>query len=243
MSTEEGIRLQKVLAHAGVASRRAAEDLIARRRVEVNGEVVREQGLRVDPARDVIRVDGKRIPPQRQHQYVVLNKPRGVVSTMDDPHGRRTVADFLGGRGRLFHVGRLDADTEGLLLLTNDGDFAQRMAHPSFEVPKTYVAEVAGQVTEATLKRLRDGVTLEDGPVSADRTKLMQRLEDRSLVRVTLHSGRNRVVRRMFEEVGHPVRKLSRIAIGPVRLGDLKSGAVRDLTREELGALLDLVKL
>ncbi len=243
MSEPEGIRLQKVLAQAGVASRRAAEDLIFRGRVEVNGAVVTEQGMRVDPTSDLIRVDGKRIPPQRSHLYVVLNKPRGVVSTMDDPQGRPTVADYLGKRGRLFHVGRLDADTEGLLLLTNDGDFAQRMAHPSFEVPKTYVAEVAGQVTEATLKRLRSGVTLEDGPVRADRTKLMQQLGDRSLVRIVLHSGRNRVVRRMLEEVGHPVRKLSRIAIGPVRLGDLKSGAVRDLTREELGALLDLVKL
>lgn len=243
MTEAEGVRLQKVLAQAGVASRRAAEELIARGRVEVNGERVREQGLRVDPTSDVIRVDGKRIPPQRPHLYVVLNKPRGVVSTMEDPHGRPTVADYLGRRGRLFHVGRLDADTEGLLLLTNDGDFAQRMAHPSFEVPKTYVAEVAGQVTEATLKRLRAGVELEDGPVRADRTKLVQQLGDRSLVRVVLHSGRNRVVRRMFEAVGHPVRQLSRIAIGPVKLGDLKPGAVRDLTREELGALLDLAKL
>jgi len=243
VSEAEGVRLQKVLAQAGVASRRAAENLIARGRVEVNGEVVRAQGVRVDPAADTIRVDGKRIPPQRAHAYVVLNKPRGVVSTMEDPQGRPTVADYLGERGRLFHVGRLDADTEGLLLLTNDGDFAQRMAHPSYEVSKTYLAEVAGQVTPAVLKRLRAGVTLEDGPVQADQATLVQQVADRSLVRVTLHSGRNRIVRRMFDAVGHPVRKLSRTAIGPVRLGDLKPGAVRDLTREELGALLDLVKL
>ena len=243
MSEAEGVRLQKVLAQAGVASRRAAENLIARGRVEVNGEVVRAQGVRVDPAADTIRVDGKRIPPQRAHAYVVLNKPRGVVSTMEDPQGRPTVADYLGERGRLFHVGRLDADTEGLLLLTNDGDFAQRMAHPSYEVSKTYLAEVAGQVTPAVLNRLRAGVTLEDGPVQADQATLVQQVADRSLVRVTLHSGRNRIVRRMFDAVGHPVRKLSRTAIGPVRLGDLKPGAVRDLTREELGALLDLVKL
>ncbi|MGC3992539.1 MAG: pseudouridine synthase [Propionicimonas sp.] len=241
--SDEGVRLQKVLAQAGVASRRAAEDLIFRGRVEVNGEVVREQGLRVDPATAVIRVDGKRIPPQQPHEYVVLNKPRGVVSTMEDPHGRPTVADYLGERGRLFHVGRLDADTEGLLILTNDGDFAQRLAHPSYEVSKTYVAEVAGQVTEATLKRLRTGIRLDDGPVQADQAKLVQGLGDRSLVRVTLHSGRNRIVRRMFDAVGHPVRKLSRIAIGPVKLGDLKPGAVRDLTRDEIGALLDLMKL
>ncbi|MFT4109009.1 pseudouridine synthase [Propionicimonas sp.] len=242
MSTD-GIRLQKVLAQAGVASRRAAEDLIFRGRVEVNGEVVREQGLRVDPATAVIRVDGRRIPPQQAHEYVVLNKPRGVVSTMEDPHGRPTVADYLGEHGRLFHVGRLDADTEGLLILTNDGDFAQRLAHPSYEVSKTYVAEVTGQVSEATLKRLRSGIQLDDGPVQADQARLVQGLGDRSLIRITLHSGRNRIVRRMLDAVGHPVRKLSRIAIGPVKLGDLKPGAVRDLTRDEIGALLDLVKL
>lgn len=241
--SEAGVRLQKVLAQAGVASRRAAEELIAAGRVEVNGRVVTEQGVRVDPAGAVIRVDGARIPPQRQQVYLALNKPRGVVSTMDDPHGRPTVADYLRGRGRLFHVGRLDADTEGLLLLTNDGDFGQRMMHPSFEVPKTYVAEIAGPISEATLKRLRGGIELDDGPVRPDRVKLIQRGAERSLVRVTLHEGRNRIVRRMFDSVGHPVRKLSRVAIGPVRLGDLKPGAVRDLTREELGALLDLAGL
>lgn len=238
--SQSGVRLQKVLAQAGVASRRAAEDLIFRGRVEVNGALVTEQGMRVDPTSDVIRVDGQRIPPQRSNAYVVLNKPKGVVSTMDDPQGRPTVADYLGKRGRLFHVGRLDADTEGLLLLTNDGDFAQRLSHPSFEVPKTYLAEVAGVVTGGTVKRLLNGITLADGPIKADRIRVLQRVGDRSLVKVTLHSGRNRIVRRMFDEVGHPVRKLSRIEIGPVKLGDLKSGALRDLTREELGSLLDL---
>ncbi len=241
--SEPGVRLQKVLAQAGVASRRAAEELIARGRVEVNGATVVEQGLRVDPAKDVIRVDGARIPPQRPEVYLVLNKPTGVLSAMEDPHGRPTVADYVAGRGRLFHVGRLDADTEGLLLLTNDGDFAQRMMHPSYEVPKTYVAEVAGAVAEATLKRLRAGIELDDGPVRPDRLKVVQRAGERTLLRVELHEGRNRIVRRMFEAAGHPVRKLSRVAIGPVRLGDLKPGAVRDLTREELGALLDLVRL
>ena len=245
MTESEGIRLQKVLAQAGVASRRAAEDLIHRRRVEVNGEVVTEQGLRVDPVNDIIRVDGARIPPQRAHRYVVLNKPRGVVSTMSDPHGRPTLESYVlrHTKERLFHVGRLDADTEGLLLLTNDGEFAQRLAHPSYEVSKTYLAEVAGQLTDATLKKLRAGVQLDDGPVKPDQVKLIQRTGDRTLLRVQLHEGRNRIVRRMFDEVGHPVRHLSRIAIGPVRLGTLKSGELRDLTREELGALLDLVKL
>lgn len=245
MSGPDGVRLQKVLAQAGVASRRAAEDLIFRGRVEVNGSIVAEQGMRVDPATDVIRVDGVRIPPQRQHRYVVLNKPRGVVSTMDDPHGRPSLAAYVNQHPgeRLFHVGRLDADTEGLLVLTNDGEFAQRLAHPSYEVSKTYLAEVSGQVTDATLKRLRAGVELSDGPVRPDLVKLIQRTGDRTLIQVQLHEGRNRIVRRLFDEVGHPVRKLSRIAIGPIRLGDLKPGALRDLTREELGALLDLVKL
>lgn len=243
MSEAEGIRLQKVLSQAGIASRRAAEDLIFRGRVEVNGEVVAEQGRRVDPTKDVIRVDGVRVPPQRQTRYLVLNKPRGVLSAMEDPHGRRTLSEFVPDGVRLFHVGRLDADTEGLLLLTNDGDFAQRMTHPSYEVPKTYVAEVSGLVSPATLKRLLKGIVLEDGPIQADRVQLVQRAEDRSLVKVELHSGRNRIVRRMFDAVGHPVRKLSRVAIGPVRLGELRSGQVRELTGEELGALLDLVGL
>ena len=241
----EGIRLQKVLAQAGVASRRAAEDLIFRGRVEVNGTVVKEQGRRVDPVHDVIRVDGARIPPQAEHLYVVLNKPRGVVSTMEDPHGRPALQEYVKAytAERLFHVGRLDAETEGLLILTNDGEFSQRMMHPSFEVPKVYLAEITGVITEASLKNLRKGITLDDGPVMPDKVDLIQRGADRSLVRVTLHEGRNRIVRRMFDEIGQPVRQLSRIAIGPVRLGELKSGAVRELTREELGSLLDLVKL
>lgn len=240
-----GVRLQKVLSQAGVASRRNAEIMIDEGRVEVNGELVTEQGRRVDPAHDIIRVDGKRIPPQAAHLYVVLNKPRGVVSTMEDPHGRQALAEIVRAftPERLFHVGRLDAETEGLLILTNDGEFSQRMMHPSFEVPKIYVAEIAGVITEASLKKLRSGIELDDGPVKPDKVELLQRGADRSLVRVTLHEGRNRIVRRMFDEIGQPVRQLSRIAIGPVRLGDLKTGTIRELTREELGALLDLVKL
>jgi len=238
---EHGVRLQKVLASAGVASRRAAEVMISEGRVEVNGSLITEQGFRVNPERDVIRVDGSRIPPPRRHAYLVLNKPRGVVSTLADPQGRRTLADFVGARKeRLFHVGRLDSDTEGLLILTNDGELAHRLAHPSYEIPKTYLAEVAGVIGPGTLKRLRAGIDLEDGPVRPSAVRLVSQGSDRSLIKLTMHEGRNRIVRRTMEAVGHPVRRLSRIGIGPVRLGDLRIGELRDLTQEELGALLDL---
>jgi len=247
----EGVRLQKVLAAAGIASRRACEVLISEGRVEVNSEVVTEQGRRVDPEHDVIRVDGARIPPPRRHRYLALNKPRGVVATMDDPEGRRTIADLLAGPAdrrttrsptneRVFHVGRLDTDSEGLLILTNDGDFAHRLAHPSYEVPKTYVVEVAGVVSEQALRRLRRGITLDDGPVRPTSVKIISSAGEKTLLKITLQEGRNRIVRRTMEAVGHPVRRLTRIGIGPVRLGNLKIGEYRELTREELGGLLDL---
>jgi 23S rRNA pseudouridine2605 synthase len=243
----QGVRLQKVLAQAGIASRRACEALISEGRVEVNSEVVVEQGRRVDPERDVIRVDGARIPPPRRHLYLAMNKPRGVVVTMDDPEGRRTVADLLAKGGsrlvkneRLFHVGRLDADSEGLLILTNDGELANKLAHPSYQVPKTYIAEVTGLMNAATLQRLRHGITLEDGPVRPTSVKIVSSAAERTLIKITLQEGRNRIVRRTMEAVGHPVRHLSRIGIGPVRLGNLKLGEYRELTRDELGGLLDI---
>lgn len=239
--------MQKVLAAAGIASRRAAEAMISAGRVEVNGSLVIEQGLRIDPDRDVVRVDGARIPPPRRHLYLALNKPRGYVSTMDDPEGRRNLTDLLAEselrvarRERLFHVGRLDADTEGLLLLTNDGELAHKLAHPSYEVPKTYLAEVEGVVKPSTIKRLRNGVRLSDGPVRPTSVTFVSAAVDRSLVRLTLSEGRNRIVRRTMDAVGHPVRNLARTAIGPVRLGNLALGQTRELTRAELGALLDL---
>lgn len=240
----EGVRLQKVLAAAGIASRRASEILIDEGRVEVNGRIVVEQGMRVNPERDTIRVDGSRIPPPRRHMYLVLNKPRGVVSTMDDPEGRPTLTDYLPRtKERLFHVGRLDTDTEGLIVLTNDGEFANRLAHPRYEVPKTYHVQAAGVMDNKIIKRLEKGVTLDDGRVKPDKVKLVSRGQDRTLLAVTLHEGRNRVVRRMFDTVGHPVDRLSRTAIGPIRLGNLAPGESRELTREELGALLDLVQM
>ena len=241
-SDADGIRLQKVLAEAGLASRRAAEELIAEGRVEVNGDVA-ILGRRVDPDRDVIRVDGARVPTARRHRYILLNKPKGVVTTLDDPEGRRTVADFLPKGPRLFHVGRLDADTTGLLLLTNDGDLANRLTHPRYEVAKTYVAAVDGQVTPAVLKKLKAGVELEDGLLKPDSVKLLDASPRGSLLRITLHEGRNRAVRRLLDAVGHPVVDLSRVALGPLQLGSLKIGQTRELTRDELGALLDLAGL
>lgn len=241
----EGIRLQKVLSQAGIASRRAAEQMIVDGRIEVNGRLVTELGTRVFPDRDQIRVDGSRIPPPRRHVYLLVNKPRGVVSTMDDPQGRATLEEFQPRNTRLFHVGRLDTETDGLILMTNDGEFANRMSHPAHEVPKTYLAEVEGIVTEKEVQRLLKGLTLEDGFIRADAAKVVNRVDGppRSLLRITIHSGRNRIVRRMCDAIAHPVRELSRISIGPVRLGRLPVGESRELTREELGELFDMVGL
>jgi 23S rRNA pseudouridine2605 synthase len=176
--------------------------------------------------------------------YLALNKPRGVVSTMSDPEGRRTLSDLVADRPeRLFHVGRLDTDTDGLILLTNDGDFAHRLAHPSYEVDKTYVAEVDGRVTKAVLRQLRDGVTLDDGPVTVSSARLVSVQGEKSIVELVIHEGRNRIVRRLLDHVGHPVRRLTRTAIGPVQLRGLPRGELRDLTREELGELLDDTQL
>jgi 23S rRNA pseudouridine2605 synthase len=238
------IRLQKLLAQSGVASRRKCEELMLAGEVEVDGEVVTRLGTKVDPATAVIRVSGKRLPPVSPHVYLVLNKPRGVVSTMSDPEGRRTLSDFVADRPeRLFHVGRLDTDTEGLILLTNDGDFAQRLAHPSYEVEKTYVAEVAGHVDKATVRTLLGGVTLEDGPVEVRRARVISTTQDRAIVELVIHEGRNRIVRRLLDHVGHPVQRLTRTAVGPVGIGTLKAGTLRELSREEVGALLDAAGL
>lgn len=241
---EGQVRLQKLLAQSGVASRRKCEELMLEGLVEVDGEVVTRLGTKVDPRTAVIRVDGKRLPPVSELAYLVLNKPRGVVSTMSDPEGRRTLSDLVADRPeRLFHVGRLDTDTSGLLLLTNDGDFAHRMAHPSFEVDKTYVAEVEGEVFRRTIKQLLEGVTLDDGPVTVSKARIVEATASKSIVELVIHEGRNRIVRRLLDHVGHPVRRLTRTAIGPVTLGRLRSGEVRELTLDELGELLDLAQL
>jgi 23S rRNA pseudouridine2605 synthase len=238
---DEGlVRLQKLLAQSGVASRRKCEELMLAGQVEVDGEVVTRLGTKVDPRTAVVHVEGRRLPPISDHVYLVLNKPRGVVSTMSDPEGRRTLSDLVSDRSeRLFHVGRLDTDTDGLILLTNDGDFAQKMAHPSYEVEKTYVAEVEGTVTRATIQQLLDGVVLEDGPVQVRQASVRTSHGGRSIVELVIHEGRNRIVRRLLDHVGHPVRRLSRTRIGPVRLGDLRSGRLRELSDAEVGELLD----
>jgi len=242
---EEGlIRIQKLLALAGVASRRRSEELMLDGLVEINGEVVTRLGTKVDPARDVIRIDGKRLPPISEKVYLALNKPRGVVSTMSDPEGRRTLQDLVDDRPeRLFHVGRLDTDTSGLIILTNDGDFAHRLAHPSYEVDKTYVAEVKGELFPRIVKQLREGVTLEDGPVTVSAARIVQATAAKSIIELTIHEGRNRIVRRLLDHVGHPVTRLTRTRIGPVKLGQLKAGQLRDLTVDELGELLDSTQL
>ena len=244
-SDDDGlVRLQKLLAQSGVASRRRCEELMLAGSVTVDGEIVTRLGTKVNAATAVVRVDGKRLAPVSPHVYLVLNKPRGIVSTMSDPEGRPTLQDLVAQRPeRLFHVGRLDTDTSGLILLTNDGDFAQRMAHPSYEVDKTYVAEVEGQVYPNVLKRLLAGVELEDGPVTLSKARVMGSDSGRCLVEIVIHEGRNRIVRRLLAEVGHPVRRLTRTAIGPVRLGALRPGELRELTVAELGSLLDCAQL
>ncbi len=243
----DGVRLQKLLAAAGVGSRRTCELLIASGRVEVDGQIVTELGVRIDPTRQVVRVDGDRVSLDETRVYLAFNKPLGVVSTMSDELGRVSISDYLGqrdsGAARLFHVGRLDADTEGLLLLTNDGDLAHRLQHPAYGVLKTYLAQVPGPIPRDLGKRLRAGVELEDGPVSVDSFKLVDSAPGKALVEVVLHEGRKHVVRRLLAEVGHPVVSLVRTDVGPIHLGELKSGKTRRLTRPEIAALYAAVGL
>lgn len=238
MTAEEGIRLQKVLALAGIGSRRRCEQFIAEGRVEVNGSIVTEQGLRIDPASAVVRVDGQRVPTLPDVTVVAFNKPRGVVSTMSDDRGRACIGDYVLDRPeRLFHVGRLDAETEGLLILTNDGELANRLAHPSHGILKTYVATIRGVFPKEPLRALRAGVDLEDGRIECDSVRVIQQAADRTMVEVVIHEGRNRIVRRMFDEVGHPVVDLVRTRIGPIRLDQQRPGSLRSIEGRELRAL------
>ncbi|MEV4920361.1 pseudouridine synthase [Streptomyces tirandamycinicus] len=240
---QEGERLQKVLARAGYGSRRACEELIEQARVEVNGEIVTEQGLRVDPAKDVIKVDGLTVATQ-SYQFFALNKPAGVVSTMEDPDGRQCLGDYVTNREtRLFHVGRLDTETEGIILLTNHGELAHRLTHPKYGVKKTYLAAVQGPLPREVGKRLREGIQLEDGYARADHFRVVEQIGKNYLVEVVLHEGRKHIVRRMLAEAGFPVDKLVRTAFGPIALGDQKSGWLRRLSNTEVGMLMKEVGL
>lgn len=234
----EGVRLQKLLASAGVGSRRVCENLITEGRVEVDGQVVTELGVRIDPKRQAVHVDGERVNLDEERVYLAFNKPTGVVTTMNDELGRPSIADYLGNRNdRLFHVGRLDADTEGLLLLTNDGDLAHRLQHPAYGVLKTYLAQIHGPVPRDLGKRLREGIELEDGPVKVDSFRVVDSQPGKAIVEIVLHEGRKHVVRRMLAEAGHPVLSLVRTEVGPIRLADLRSGRTRKLGRAEVAAL------
>ena len=238
-----GIRLQKIISQAGLASRRAAETLIAEGRVTVNGEVVREMGTKADPAHDDVRVDGRRVKPVERMRYILLNKPTGVVTTRSDPQRRRTVIDLLGGvREYVYPVGRLDYDSEGLLLLTNDGDLAARLTHPRHQVDRSYEAHVAGIPDEQALDRLRTGIPLDGHKTMPADVALLNkgRRHDTGVVLMTIREGRNRQVRRMLEAVGHPVQSLKRTRMGPLVDRRLKPGEWRDLRPDEIKSLRDL---
>ncbi|MBF9071151.1 pseudouridine synthase [Streptacidiphilus fuscans] len=239
----EGERLQKVLARAGMGSRRACEELIDQGRVMVNGKVVREQGKRVDPDKDKIEVDGLTVATQN-YLFFALNKPAGVVATMEDPDGRQCLGDYVNNREtRLFHVGRLDTETEGIILLTNHGELAHRLTHPKYGVQKTYLAAIQGPIPRDLGKILAKGIELEDGWARADGFKVVQNVGKNYLVEVTLHEGRKHIVRRMLAEAGFPVEKLVRTQFGPIALGDQKSGWLRRLTNPEVGQLMKAVGL
>lgn len=237
-------RLQKLLARAGYGSRRKCEELIRAGRVTVNGQVVTQLGTRASE-RDDIRVDGRPLRLPQGHVYLMLNKPPGYVTTRDDPQGRPTVMALVPKhlRARVFPVGRLDLDTTGLLLLTDDGELAQRLIHPSYHVPKEYIADVEGTPSESKLHRMRHGLRLADGFTQPCEVALLHTEGGESRLRVILHEGRNRQVRRMFESIGHPVRRLKRVALGPLRLGELSLGQVRELSPEQLAALRAAVGL
>lgn len=244
MSVSRGIRLQVALARAGVASRRASEKLITEGRVTVNGRVVSELGTLVSPGTDEIRVDRKLVLEQERKVYLLFNKPKQCVTSLQDPQGRRTVLDFMRDRKeRLFPVGRLDYDAEGLLLLTNDGPLAHRLQHPRYGVAKSYEVKVKGHPSEATLQKLRSGVTLSEGITSPAEFRLMRSLPGAAWLKVVLHQGWYRQIKRMCESMGHPVLKIKRVAYGPLRLGNLRPGTTRPLSGDELAELFHHVQL
>jgi 23S rRNA pseudouridine2605 synthase len=236
VSDGEGERLQKILSRAGIASRRAVEDMIRAGRIKVNGRRA-ELGQRIDPSKDQVEIDGSLTPLREDVAHFLLNKPVGIVSTSSDPEGRPTVVDLVETDLKVWPVGRLDIETEGALILTNDGDLTMRLTHPRFSVPKTYVAEVQGSLGSRAARALATGVELEDGTTAPARVNVLERASAGSVVEITLTEGRNRQVRRMFEAVGHPVRRLVRTSIGPLKLGRLKPGTYRKLGPQEVQRL------
>lgn len=232
-------RLQKIIAAAGICSRRAAEELILAGKVQVNDRVVRQLGTKADPQRDEIRVEGRLITTEVERLYLMLNKPAGYVTTLKDPEGRPVVTDLLREvGGRVYPVGRLDYDSEGLLILTNDGAFAERVQHPRYEIPRTYLAKVRGRVTRKELQSLLKGIELEDGPFTVDGIQEEKFNEKSQWLRVTISEGRNRIIRRAMEALGHPVARLIRVSVGDLELGDLKPGQYRRLRKKEVEGLL-----
>ncbi|GAB3554085.1 23S rRNA pseudouridine2605 synthase [Actinopolyspora lacussalsi] len=242
----EGVRLQKVLSKAGVASRRAAEEMIVEGRVEVDGAPVTTLGARVDPATSVIHVDGSRVVVDNEATHLLLNKPTGILCSMSDDQGRPCIGDYLPKReGKLFHIGRLDFNTEGLLLISNDGDLANRLMHPSYRVPKTYLVELQGPVPKDLGRTVKAGLELEDGLASVDSFRFVDTNQKgtRVLAQVVLHEGRKRIVRRLFKAAGYPVQRLVRTGVGEVRLTNERPGAIRPLDNKELGSLYRAVGL
>ena len=231
-------RLQKILSKAGLASRRHAEKLIMEGRVKVNGVVVKNLGFKADPQKDHIRVDGKPIGTFEPKAYLVLNKPRGCVTTLDDPLGRPTIRDFVHGeKKRVYPIGRLDFDSEGLLILTNDGELHHRLTHPRYGIPRTYLVKVRGIPDVEAMRRVRDGIVLEDGVTVSAKVHIVKRLKKNSWMRWTVYEGRNRLIKKMCDAISHPVIRLRRIRYGPLTLGDLKLGKYRYLTAKEIDEL------
>jgi len=235
------IRLQKFLAQAGVASRRASEELILAGKVAVNGQTVTKLGTKIDPEKDLVTVNKKVIKVEKQKFYIALNKPAGYITSLKDPQGRKKVTDLLKDiQVRIYPVGRLDYETEGLLLLTNDGDFAYNLTHPKHKIKKTYLAQVQGIPSENDLQKLRTGIMLSDGPTATAEVSLLKKGKNTATIKITIHEGRNRQVRRMFEAINHPVLHLKRVRIGNLDLGALKVGEYRFLTPLEVQSLLKM---
>ena len=228
------VRLQKFLSDCGIASRRKAELLISDGHITVNGQTVTEMGVKIDTFKDKVCFDGNDVAPFKEKVYLALNKPRGVISAVSDPLGRRVVTDFVDAQYKLFPIGRLDYNTSGLILLTNDGEFANKIMHPRNNIEKTYIVKASGKVTPENLEKLRRGVKIEGGRTCPATAEIMEKRENSTVVAITIHEGRNRQVRKMFETIGAKVMKLERISIGEVSLGDLPPGQIRRLTKEEI---------